>query len=307
MDDHSAVTVLAIVWAQFSHALIPWIPIASPIPVTPMHDETGQDKSNASRSAARPRKRLRGLSIRMLMLVVLVVGGGLGWICHRARVQREAVAAIRAAGGDVAFDWQWDPASSKPMSGSPNPGWLRRQLGPGFFEEVLVVTVLEADDSLMIHVGRFHHLQRLGIFGGNVTDSGLAPIENLHFLDRLWLSGTCITDAGIVHLHGLTALTDLSLDGTRIADEGLRSLAGLSRLGRLSLDNTGITDAGLAAIARLTNLQFRTVHNTGITDAGIAHLSGLRSCKGIEVYGTKVTREGAAAMRRKCPWMTIIP
>jgi hypothetical protein len=42
----------------------------------------------------------------MLMLLVLMVGGSLGWICYRARVQRKAVAAIEAAGGDLIFDWQ---------------------------------------------------------------------------------------------------------------------------------------------------------------------------------------------------------
>ena len=40
------------------------------------------------------------LSLRMLMAVVLVLGMVLGWIVHRARVQRQAVAAIeRGAGG----------------------------------------------------------------------------------------------------------------------------------------------------------------------------------------------------------------
>jgi hypothetical protein len=28
------------------------------------------------------------------MVLVLIIGGGLGWVIHRARVQREAVAAI---------------------------------------------------------------------------------------------------------------------------------------------------------------------------------------------------------------------
>jgi hypothetical protein len=51
------------------------------------------------------RHRLR-LSVRAMMLLVLFFGGGLGWIIHRAKLQRDAVAAIRHAGGYVAYDWE---------------------------------------------------------------------------------------------------------------------------------------------------------------------------------------------------------
>ena len=37
------------------------------------------------------RRRLR-ISVRGLMALVLIVGGGLGWVIHRAHVQRDAVA-----------------------------------------------------------------------------------------------------------------------------------------------------------------------------------------------------------------------
>jgi hypothetical protein len=50
------------------------------------------------------RRRLR-LSVRALMVVVLITGGGLGWLMYRARVQRDAVAAIRRAGGLTYYDW----------------------------------------------------------------------------------------------------------------------------------------------------------------------------------------------------------
>src|SRR5690348_13168049 len=90
-------------------------------------------------STAAHGKALRGVRIGMLMLAILVVGGWLGWICDRARVQREAVAAIERAGGQVWFDWQASP--------SRKAGWPRRLLGPGFFEEVVQVRIDKADDS----------------------------------------------------------------------------------------------------------------------------------------------------------------
>jgi len=197
------------------------------------------------------------MSLRALMLVIVAVAGWLGWICHRARVHREAVAAIERAGGVVAFDWQLDSATAQFKPGSPSPGVLRRQLGPGFFESVIEVIVLDVDDSLMYHIGRLRDLQTLTIIGRNVTDAGLAPIT------------------------------------------------GLADLRSLDLVNTGITDAGLATIAGLINLRQLSLMNTPITDAGLARLAGLKRCQAIYVADTKVTPEGAAAMKHKCPWMTI--
>ena len=51
----------------------------------------------------RPRQCFH-MSVRVLMVLVLVFGGGFGWVVHRARVQREAVAAIERAGGAVGYD-----------------------------------------------------------------------------------------------------------------------------------------------------------------------------------------------------------
>ena len=49
--------------------------------------------------AAKSWRRLFRFGLRGLMIFVLVVGGGLGWIVHRAQVQHDSVAAIRGAGG----------------------------------------------------------------------------------------------------------------------------------------------------------------------------------------------------------------
>ena len=50
--------------------------------------------------------------------MVLAVGGCLGWWLHLARVQRQAVAAIRGAGGSITYEWD--------VPGAPStPGWRR--------------------------------------------------------------------------------------------------------------------------------------------------------------------------------------
>jgi hypothetical protein len=46
------------------------------------------------------RRRLR-VGVRKLLLLVLVIGAGIGWIVRQAHVQRDAVAAIERCGGWV--------------------------------------------------------------------------------------------------------------------------------------------------------------------------------------------------------------
>jgi hypothetical protein len=214
------------------------------------------------------------------MLVVLVAGGCLGWTCYEARVQREAVAAIERAHGQVEFDWEFD-LDSNPHG---KPGWLRQHLGPGFFEQVTRVSFSgTADDALMADVGQFRHLQILWIEGGAVTDAGLAPIENLR------------------------TLRDVTLGSTRVTDNGIARLRRLTRLESLVVSGTGITDAGLAIIVGLPNVQVLMLQSTRITDAGLARLTNSKSCRIVYVAGTNVTPEGIAAMKAKCPWIIIWP
>src|SRR5438270_12939655 len=78
------------------------------------------------------RRRLR-LSVRALMGLVLITGGVLGWVIHRARVQREAVAAIRRADGSVIYYHQ----SRSRSSGMPWwPRWAAEILGIDYFDNV---------------------------------------------------------------------------------------------------------------------------------------------------------------------------
>src|ERR1700733_11308113 len=83
----------------------------------------------APTSPAKRRKRW-GLSLRVLMVLVLLLGGGMGWYAYRARVQREAVAAIEAAGGKVYYDWEWNGDQAAPPTAKPKwPKWLGDRVG----------------------------------------------------------------------------------------------------------------------------------------------------------------------------------
>jgi hypothetical protein len=60
----------------------------------------------ASRAVSRPWWRHLLFSVRGLLVLVLLIGAGLGWTVRNARIQREAVAAIKSAGGGVTYHHQ---------------------------------------------------------------------------------------------------------------------------------------------------------------------------------------------------------
>jgi hypothetical protein len=67
----------------------------------------------ASGPSPKKSRRLR-LSIRAMLVLVLAFGTFLGWLSHRARVQRIAVATIERAGGKVYYDS--GPENPRPMT-----------------------------------------------------------------------------------------------------------------------------------------------------------------------------------------------
>src|SRR4051794_38588663 len=94
------------------------------------------------RPVARPWRRFLRFSVRGMIVVVLVVGVGLGWLVRLARIaqiQRDAVAAIHEAGGTARYDWE----SGKIRFVSPcPPGWpqsLVDLLGIDYFGHVVSV------------------------------------------------------------------------------------------------------------------------------------------------------------------------
>jgi hypothetical protein len=231
------------------------------------------------------------------MLLIVVVAGWLGWICHRARVQREAVAAIERAGGRLSFDWEGDSLRLSLRAGMPEPGWLRRQLGPGFFEEVAYVSIREnADDALMRQVGRLHQLQWLSIEGGNVTDAGLVHIRKLHRLRFVGLNhAPHVTAQGMANLSGLTRLEALWLP-TQADDAYLASIEALHALLELDLQGTRVTDAGMVHLAALRALTHLNLDDTEITDEGMKYLGQLSGLKQLDLAGTRVTDVGMDAI-----------
>jgi internalin A len=180
-------------------------------------------------------RRVLRFSVRVLVVFVIVVGAGLGWIVRQAHIQRDAVAAIRKAGGYVSYSWASDHGKAIPERRPWAPTWLVESIGIDFFGHVTAVE-LEGSSvpayTVLTQVGRLNRLQKLWLIGNFVTDAGLVHLKRLTKLDWLDLGGTGVNDVGLEHLKGLTNLKSLSLRDTRVTDAGMdelkRALPGLT-------------------------------------------------------------------------------
>jgi hypothetical protein len=182
------------------------------------------------------RRRLPlGISVRMLMILVLVLGCWLGWYVPRVRVQQAAVAAIKEAGGTVDYDWEWD--NSIPDIIDPNgkpraPRWLAKRIGVDYVANVVGVNLVPrgftspngANDATLEHVGRLRRTELLNLRGTAITDAGLAYLKDLTGLRQLDLAQTQIGDAGLAHLKRLNKLRCIQLGGPRISDDSVLKL-----------------------------------------------------------------------------------
>src|SRR4051794_8812708 len=88
------------------------------------------------------------LSVQALMVFVLLIGGGLGWVAYRARLQREAVAMILGAGGRVTYED--DPRLAQATDDWPSRSllswtptwlvdWVAKHLGDEYFPTVVKI------------------------------------------------------------------------------------------------------------------------------------------------------------------------
>jgi hypothetical protein len=168
-----------------------------------------------------PWRRFLRFSVRGLIVVVLVVGAWLGRVVHQAHVQRNAVAAIKNAGGSVLYDWECTNGTYPPGGKPWAPNWLVDLIGVDYFGQVdhvdLSVSSIPSD-HLIVQVGRLTRLKSLVLSGPCITDAELAYLKGLTSLEHLVLNNTQVSDAGVNDLmRGLPSLTVHHLFDSRSA------------------------------------------------------------------------------------------
>ena len=204
--------------------------------------------TDQAKPISRPWRRFMRFSVRGMIVIVLLVGGWLGWIVRGARIQRDAVAEIRNAGGFVLYNWQWNNGSV--IKGKPwVPEWLIEAVGVDYFGRVTAVAGSDVSEDVLAHVGKLDQVQNLEMRASEeMTDGCVAHLRGLTNLVELNLFSSHVTDAGLVHLKGLTGLKELDLAYTRITDQGVVHLEGLTKLAKLDLSYTHVTNAGLVCL-----------------------------------------------------------
>ncbi len=195
---------------------------------------------------SRPWRTYLRSSVRGLILLVLVIGVGLGWMVQSARNQHNAVAAIEKAGGSVSYDWEWRNGTDIPGRKPWAPRSLVDPIGVDYFGHVTAVSLPGATDAAIVQVARLTQLQRLILAESSMSDVGV-----IAFFD---VNRPRVTSAGLMHLKKLTNLSELDLGGMQVSDAGLAHLKGLTKLSVLEIRGNEVTDAGLAHLKGLTNL-----------------------------------------------------
>jgi hypothetical protein len=207
-----------------------------------------------------------------LIAVVVILLTPCCWLLvkmREAKVQYEAVQAIKKAGGSVIYQ----PSSE--------PEWLDRLLGDDLFANVFDATfAVSATDIQSESLKGLPHLRSLHLSDTKITDAGLKQVKGLHQIRFLFLFGTKVTDHGLEELKGLTQLRMLDLSYTQVTDTGLEYLKGFAQLQSLSLPGTRTSDAGLEHLKGLTSLQMLRLRGTQVSDAGVKKLqSALPKCR----------------------------
>ena len=241
-------------------------------------------------------RRLR-ISVRGLMVLVLITGGGLGWVIHRARVQRDAVAAITRVGGHIGYSWQRsNGAWISPIPKPPWAVWARRKLGPDFIDTVTYVLLqgAQCDDESMRAACRLPWLEELSVVNTSVTDAFAEDLRELWNLRSLDLRLNPITKRPLRHIGEMSKLRELTLSFKLFPiparDVDMAFLKRLTKLESLKLYSANLDDTWLVYLEGLTNLTSLHLTDTAMTAEGLEHLKGLsRLTAVLDVQGTQFT------------------
>ncbi len=99
-------------------------------------------------------RRFLRFNLRTLILLTLMFGSGLGWLVHSARVQREAVAAIRRDRDSVLYyNWEWKDGQWIRGGAPAWPHWLVEKFGVDYFGHVVFASLYRPSEAEFAYLG----------------------------------------------------------------------------------------------------------------------------------------------------------
>jgi hypothetical protein len=266
------------------------------------------------------------------MVLVLVLGGGLGWVVNRANTRRRAVALIRekAAIGAVSFAFDYQVANGQPKAKakatSRVPAWMRRALGNEFFHDVAFVFIdfsmlngRDASDVMAairqlsglrnatldnapadVSIRGLDRLEKLALVFDEEVVAGRVDLGTLPRLRTARLDGRGVNDAALAQISKNQSLRELLIDCQSVTDAGLRSLAALKGLRSLTITNTGekAIGPGLECLEAMKDLRVLDLGAASVSEAGLAHLAGLTELEILRIGEAPVTDAVLESMGR---------
>jgi internalin A len=237
-----------------------------------------------------PRPKFR---LRTLMLIVLVLAIGPGWIFTKARRRAETIERIDRARGSFESDGLVTPGI--PWKMAP-PRWMVERFGADCFRDVTQVKIPprteKLDDSFLARLSELENLERLEIDrAANISDDGFAVLSGLTGLKHLLFSGNGISGRALIHLRRMKQLEDLVIEDVVTEDADLAYLSGLGELTALHLQGDKLTDQGLAhlqSLKKMKRLAFSTRARMEVTTAGLACFSGMTGLLSLTIPLAKV-------------------
>lgn len=250
------------------------------------------------------------LGVRALLLLVLLASVWLGWIAHRARVQRRAAAAIMGAGGEVSYENQFRRISTTAghfrLRAAPNEHpmisrWLVKTFGIDYVSTVWRAQIKDTvDDDLLASIGQLSDLEELEVIGGSGTNAGLTHLRRLTKLYSLRIErgDASYSGAGLSELRQLMGLRKLELRDIPLADTDIVFLPKMTELRDLQIYGQGVrlTDAAMAYLPSLTRLETLILNTTEVSDRGMTYINGLTRLECLRLGSTRVTTQGIRSL-----------
>ncbi len=242
------------------------------------------------------KRRWMQFSLRTVFILLTCFCVWFGFKVNRARKQEAAVNALQELGCNITYDYRLDRdgAYIDPTPDPPRPQWLRRLLSDHFFDDVVMVTVSDANDEKLrlaaTYLTQLTTLKSLQVSHSEITDTGIAHLCSLGQVRELWLGGNrSLTGKSIPHLSRLTNLRTLELWHANIDDDDLQYLRGLHSLEKLEISFTQVTDRGLHHLSEIRSLRILGLNENAITDAGVKELETHKDLEQLDLGRTQVT------------------